>query len=424
MKRLVITVLSIFTMIGVSYGVGGSNTSLTVSSGTFLAIDGYTNNNGNFRQVAAIGDSSTTFTLGINASSSAYVNFNGQGQPITSTSTIIFHSDSNPSTQNITIQDTGSTSSGGANGATMVTGSPTAGSVASFSVASFDTAKIQVSGTWTGTLTPELSFDSGTTWVSQGFHQVGTVFTVGNSTANFVGGTNVSGTTNFRIRATAAMTGTAVVKVNLTLNPNSFYLANSPSLIDGLGTSSKMQVTSSNAAKVDGSAVTQPVSIATSINVQGPIASSTTVSGNPVLNGAVASSTTIGAVGYGSIVNLKSDQYGRLRTTGVSVTVAGSSGTAITSAGQTTVISAPAAGTHLRIKYLAASNSGATSTKIGFENGAAGLTVFESFLPQNGIFAHNLAPDYWDLSSATALILNSSAAGNVYWTIEYELVSD
>ena len=181
------------------------------------------------------------------------VTFNGASQPITSTQTYVFHSDSAPATGNITVHDTGSTSASGANGVTFFTGTPTAGSISSFAVASMETGKLMISGSWTGTLSFELSLDGGTTWIGQGVHQTGTVYTVASTTANFVGGLNLSGATNFRVRATAAMTGTAVIRSIFSLNPNSFYLANSPSIVDGTGTTSKWAIGSDGSGKVSGS---------------------------------------------------------------------------------------------------------------------------------------------------------------------------
>lgn len=141
-------------------------------------------------------------------------------------------SDLLPATQNITIQDTASTSTPVANGGAFITGTPTVGSTATFSYSSFEAIKVQVTGTWTGTLTLESSLDSGTTWFSSGIHQSGTSYTTNNFTGNFIGGLNVSGTTNFRVRATAAMTGTATVKVNQTANINSLYIVNPIKLSD------------------------------------------------------------------------------------------------------------------------------------------------------------------------------------------------
>jgi hypothetical protein len=172
----------------------------------------------------------------------------------------ISHTDSVPATQNITAQDTASTTTTGANGQSIVTGTPTTNSTASFALSGYDSVKLQVTGTWTGTLISEISLDGGTTWYGTGVHQSGTSYTANNFTANFGGGLNVSGCTNFRIRSTAAWTGTATVKINATINPNSVYVANGINLQDATTQTQKLSISAAGAAKVDGSAVTQPVS--------------------------------------------------------------------------------------------------------------------------------------------------------------------
>ena len=62
-------------------------------------------------------------------------------------------------TNAITIADSVSTSSSGANGQTIWTGTPTSGSVATFSAPSAGTVAIDISGTWAGTLSFEESPD-------------------------------------------------------------------------------------------------------------------------------------------------------------------------------------------------------------------------------------------------------------------------
>ena len=137
-------------------------------------------------------------------------------------------------TQNITIQDTATTTTAIANGQSVFTGTPTAGSAATFAVASEDTALIEVTGTWTGTLQIEVSMDSGITWFIRPIHQAGGMNsgTFGSFTANFAGGCNVAGWTNIRIRAIAAMTGTATVRVIESINANSIFIANPVRIAD------------------------------------------------------------------------------------------------------------------------------------------------------------------------------------------------
>lgn len=143
-------------------------------------------------------------------------------------------SDALPATQNITARDIGSTTvTTNANNQSVTTGSPTAGSVASFALNSYDTTAVQVTGVWSGTLVSQVSFDGGTTWYNQGIHQAGTAYTLGTFTANFSGRTNAAGTTNWRLQSTTAWTGTATVRVVVSVNSSSVYIANNLKLTDG-----------------------------------------------------------------------------------------------------------------------------------------------------------------------------------------------
>ena len=132
--------------------------------------------------------------------------------------------DSYPASQSITIVDTGSSSTTGANSQPIITGTPTVGSVASFGTVSISSVKWQVTGTWTGTLRSECSIDAGVTWYVMPFHQDGITTYPSTATANFEGSIQAAGTTYCRLRATATMTGTAVVTVVETSNASSTYL--------------------------------------------------------------------------------------------------------------------------------------------------------------------------------------------------------
>lgn len=156
------------------------------------------------------------------------------GQAAAATSVpVVTQLDSAPATQNVTVQDTASTTTSVANSQSFVTGSATASSTASFSVSSFEAVEVQVTGTWTGTLQSEVSMDGGTTWLLRGVKQSGASYIANSFTANFQGGLSIAGMTNFRIRATAAMTGTATVKITETIHPGSIIVSNPQILRDG-----------------------------------------------------------------------------------------------------------------------------------------------------------------------------------------------
>lgn len=173
------------------------------------------------------------------------------------TTAITLPADTSPATQNITVVDTGTTTTSGANNQAIYTGTPTAGSTASFSVSSQESVGIQVTGTWTGTLQIESSIDGGTTWSRNGGHQKGVTFNSASFTANFEMETNVSTTTNIRVRATAAITGTATVKIVLSVNSNAFFMLNPLQLLDGgtTGTKASIKAASTPTAATDTSLV-------------------------------------------------------------------------------------------------------------------------------------------------------------------------
>jgi hypothetical protein len=97
---------------------------------------------------------------------------------------------------------------------------------------------------------------------------------------------------------------------------------------------------------------------------------------------------------------------------------ASSNSTPITTATDTTVVAAPAAGNHLKIYRLHASNSSATGTWVYWRNGAAGTRYYAAYLPQNGIISLNLN-GAWELDTATALVITTTGAGNVEWHVDY-----
>ena len=184
----------------------------------------------NMYAVAGITNSAAVTASGVLSTDVIYVNNQDRietalsftGEPIT----VIQASDLQPSTQTITAQDTGSTSTAFPDGQTFVTGTATTNSYVQYNTISAETIKVQVTGTWTGTLSVEKSMDGGTTWVPGSLHVVGTQIFANNFTTNFMAGMNCSGTAFVRVRATTAWTGTATVKVVITTNENIVYVGN------------------------------------------------------------------------------------------------------------------------------------------------------------------------------------------------------
>lgn len=135
---------------------------------------------------------------------------------------------------NITAQDTGSTTTTQFASQTVITGTPSTNSSVSLVLSSIQTIMIDITGTWTGTLSIEISSDNGITWQPRSVHVVGTAIFSSSITSNVVGSMNASAKTNVRVRATTAMTGTAIIKFVESDNSSNMYIANSLKIIDSV----------------------------------------------------------------------------------------------------------------------------------------------------------------------------------------------
>lgn len=133
----------------------------------------------------------------------------------------------------ITAADTLSTTGTGQNGASIVTGSPTASSFVTQAINGASTARLQLSGSWTGTLALEQSIDGGTTFGAMGCHVNGTAYSVSQVTGNGIFDCEVAGATHFRVRAASFIGGgTAVLAATVTSFPGVVKILNSVALKD------------------------------------------------------------------------------------------------------------------------------------------------------------------------------------------------
>lgn len=115
----------------------------------------------------------------------------------------------------ITIVDSVSTSTTGQGGQAIITGTPTIGSVAYLSdiqAEVLNSFSALVTGTWTGTLQFETTLD-GVNFVPYDAIIIGIGTTVSTITANGSFKGNIAALSTLRLRATAAITGTAVVNI-------------------------------------------------------------------------------------------------------------------------------------------------------------------------------------------------------------------
>lgn len=233
--------------------------------------------------------------------------------------------DVRPASGTIAIQDTGSTTTTtGQNSATLITGTPTPLSFYTTAINGIGSIRIQITGTWTGTLQFEKSIDSGVTWTLGGAQVMSTTFIQAAVTAGGIFLTDAEGCTNFRVRATAAVTGTATVQITETQNLGAMKILNALRLTDNVtGSQATVRAGSSLAAATDTGLVvavrdaitstSTPASAATATlaNVAGSASSVTLIALNTARLGAsiVNDSTSILYIKYGSTASATSYNY-------------------------------------------------------------------------------------------------------------------
>lgn len=354
-----------------------------------------------------------TFAVQNTAATAAGTNLIGkvgidQTTPGTTNAVVALSLDTTPATQNITVVDSASSTATGANNQSIITGTPTAGSAATFTLSGQENITVEGSGTWTGTVQSEVSLTGGTgPWYIRGVHQIGSAYTAATFTANFSGLCNVAGLVSYRLRATAAVTGTLVVKVVESTNTASTYIANSLRIADATTPTQSLAV-----------------GAAGQLSAQGTGAHGASVTGNPLLSGAEGRTTRATAVTTGQLSRIVGDVFGRLFSIRPALTNTSSAGTAITTNTNTSIITAPSAGNHLRMYRLLGQNSSATGTWIYWTEGSGGTKKYPMYLAQNQVVSLSVAGE-WELPTATALYINSATTGaNIEWHVSYEIVPD
>lgn len=175
-------------------------------------------------------------------------------------------------TGTITIVDSGSSTASGQGGSAIVTGTATAGSFVTIAITGRATVATLISGTWTGTVAFESSTDSGTTWTTYSTHVKGAISPVSTATANGLFLANAGGTTNYRVRATAAVTGTINIRFDAANADSVVYVNNAISIVDGANGLNKLTVKSASTPAVAGD--TSAV-VTLSPNSAGPLGSLT-----------------------------------------------------------------------------------------------------------------------------------------------------
>lgn len=141
--------------------------------------------------------------------------------------------DIRPAAANITIVDSGSTPTTSQSNSILYTGNPTAGSYVMQTVNGQSTWGVELSSL-VGTVQFENSFDSGTTWVPVTMRVRGSSFTTSTATANGAFTGEIASATNVRVRATAAITGNTVVRMNFSQQPGMIQVLNPIKVYDNV----------------------------------------------------------------------------------------------------------------------------------------------------------------------------------------------
>jgi hypothetical protein len=169
--------------------------------------------------------------------------------------------DIRPSPSTITAADTGSSATSGQNGASIITGSPTLNSFVVQAVNGASTARLQLSGSWVGTLALEQSVDGGTTFGAMQCHVNGTVFSASQITGNGIFDCEVAGATNIRVRASAFVPGgTAIVTETMTAFPGVIKILNSVALKDNISGATAIVKPASTSAQTSDPALVVAIS--------------------------------------------------------------------------------------------------------------------------------------------------------------------
>jgi hypothetical protein len=159
--------------------------------------------------------------------------------------------------------------------------------------------------------------------------------------------------------------------------------------------------------------------------VQGKAAQDAVSSGNPVLAGAVARRARIAGVSNdGDAVSVTADRYGRQQMVGIDLTVLALQATG---SGDTDIVSAPGAGSRLKLLRIEASNSHATTAlTVGLKSASlnSGSVFGKKYLPAaGGLAVWNFPGGHLLCGDNEKLTVNLSAGGQVEFTAYYETIA-
>lgn len=228
------------------FGTRNVNTYTTIANQTVLF---HCNNMNGSDTLVITSTSAPTGTANIDISISGFPSILGG-----TVGTVL--NDYDPPAQSVTIADSGSTSTPGQDSVNQITGTPTAGSVATWAISGQNAVNVQLSGTWAGTEAFEKSTDGGITWVGFGCQVTGAVYRRSTVTGNGSFLCEVGGSTNFRIRQTLRTSGTVVVNPVFTSAGTIAKVANANAVFDNVsGQQVSIKAASTAPVSTDTSAV-------------------------------------------------------------------------------------------------------------------------------------------------------------------------
>lgn len=295
--------------------------------------------------------------------------------------------DARPASGTITVQDTGSSAATGAGGVnTVITGSPTAGSTQSIALNGRSVVRMQISGTWTGTLQSEVSIDGGTTYnptpmnVVAGTQKTSTTFTL-------IGGAfaAVPGATHFRMRATAAVTGTATINFTASDAPGAVVATTPVGLAAGaslIGSAGIDQTTPGTTNAVDLKTVNGGTTLAVNTGATNTgtlrvsvaaVGQGNAIAERPIVVGASGWTANPTAVTNNQATVLMADKLGRLVVVSDHIRdlTANADLTLTSTTTPTTLIAAGGANVFTDITGLTIGNSSVTATLVTLSDGTA-----------------------------------------------------
>ena len=95
---------------------------------------------------------------------------------------------------------------------------------------------------------------------------------------------------------------------------------------------------------------------------------------------------------------------------------------ALTTTSEVVLVAAPGAGLFVTVTDMTGSNDGATKSRLDLKEGAGGTVRYSYVMAANGGgFAHGALGTAWRLPENTALVVQQTAAGNSYVTVNYRV---